>query len=266
MSEMHWNLDIAGLTLTLRGPETWISPFAGAWSDWKGDSPGWEVRCIADPSLPKPETFYYQARPRFAAGCCLLEVPGFSGFVDPAAQRALLRAHPSGTPGDIAYFLRTAFALAAFDASWLLFHAAGILHREQAYVLFGNSGSGKTTAARLSVGKPVLNDDLLLLRPNDAGWEVWATPFGKRRSREVTHAPLRVLLRLVQSLQDRVEPLSRAQALAGLLANSPVVNADPTRAPGLLTWWEGVLEEVPAYRLHFIKDNSFWEVLDAHLA
>ncbi|MEA3397729.1 MAG: hypothetical protein U9R05_09745, partial [Chloroflexota bacterium] len=162
-----------------------------------------------------------------------------------------------------AYFVRTTFALYAFEQGALLFHAAGVIHHGAAYALFGQSGSGKTTAARLSTGKPVLNDDLLLLRPGEAGWEVWATPFGRRRG-ELRSAPLRAFLRLFQAAEDRLEPFSRGVALGELLANSPVVNADPEYSPALLNRWEEILQSVPVHRLHFRKANTFWEVIDAH--
>jgi hypothetical protein len=178
---------------------------------------------------------------------------------------ASLRAHPSATLGDLSYFVRTVFALAAFEEGNVLFHGAGIVHGGRAYALFGNSGSGKTTAARLSTGKTVLNDDLLLLKRNGCGGEVWATPFGRRRHPDVRFAPLAALLRLVQAPQDQLASLPRATALAALIANTPVVNADPRRLPLLLDWWQLLLKGCPVHDLHFRKANTFWEVIDAQL-
>ena len=95
------------------------------------------------------------------------------------------------------------------------------------------------------------NDDLLLLRPAGTVWEAWATPFGRRRAPEVRSAPLRALLCLVQSQADRLEPMSRGAALGELVANSPVVNADPVRSPALLGRWEEILRTAPVSLLHF---------------
>jgi hypothetical protein len=187
------------------------------------------------------------------------------GKIAPADGIARLRAHPRAEPGDLAYFVRTVFALRAFEEGALLFHAAGIVHRGAAYAFFGLSGSGKTTASRLSSGKPVLSDDLVLLREAGSGWDTWATPFGRRRVREVRSAPLRALLRLVQAPEERLEPMRRGVALGELVANSPVVNADPVRSAALLARWEGILRSVPIYFLHFRKSEAFWEVLDAQL-
>jgi hypothetical protein len=194
-----------------------------------------------------------------------LEAQGFAGEISPENGIARLRAHPAAEPGDLAYFVRTAFALRAFDAGALLFHAAGVVHHDVAYALFGHSGSGKTTASRLSAGKPVLSDDLILLCQTESGWEAWATPFGRRRVPDVRSAPLHALLRLVQAPEERLEPMSRGAALGELVANSPVINADPIRSATLLTRWEGILRSAAVYFLHFRKSDVFWEVIDAQL-
>jgi hypothetical protein len=263
MEGVSQTFGVGGLSLSLSGPEVWIEPFTRAWASWVAEPPGWEVCLVQDETLPAPWGPFFGTRPRFVDARCLLESPGFVGKIDPEAKRARLRAHPQAETGDLAYFVRTVFALQAFDEGALLFHAAGIVHRGAAYAFFGHSGSGKTTASRLSPGKPVLSDDLVLLREAESGWDVWATPFGRRRVGEVHSAPLRTLLRLVQASEERLEPMPRGMALGELVANSPVVNADPVRAAALLTRWEGILCSVPICFLHFRKSGAFWEVLDA---
>jgi hypothetical protein len=260
-----WTFDVGGVSLALHGPAVWVNAIARAWALWEGQAPGWPVRLLQDPALPVPEGPLFEARPHFVGRQCQLKVPGFDGQITFDAEKtARLRAHPAAEPGDLAYFIRTVFALQAFEQQALLFHAAGVVHNGAAYAFFGHSGSGKTTAARLSQGKPVLNDDLLLLRPDGVGWEVWATPFGRRRVPEIRSAPLRALLRLVQAPEERLEPMPRGMALGELVANSPVINADPTRSTALLTRWEGILKTVPVNLLHFRKSAAFWEVIDAH--
>ena len=264
MAEVSWTFDVGGISVTLVGPPVWVEPFARAWTSWAGKESGWKVRLAQDATLPLPRGPFFAARPCFAGDRCLLEAPGFVGEIAPQEGHALLRAHPTAEPGDLAYFIRTAFALRAFDRGALLFHAAGIVHRTAAYAFFGRSGSGKTTVARLSAGKPVLSDDLLLLRPAGTIWEAWATPFGRRRAPEVRSAPLRALLCLVQSPEARLEPMSQGAALGELVANSPVVNADLRRVARLLGRWEAILRAAPAHFLHFRKSATFWEVIDAH--
>lgn len=264
MDERLSSLNVGGCLITLHGPEHWLVPLENAWSEWQGFEEGLHVHLIPDATLPTPKGSYFEARPRFEEGVCHLEAQGFTGIIAAGTKEARLNAHPAATAGDISYFIRTVIALMAFEQGAILVHGAGIVHSEAAFILYGLSGSGKSTAAALSTDKPVLNDDLLLLRPAAPGWEVRPTPFGRRRHPEITAAPLRALLRLVQAPRDALEAMSPAQALAELLANSPVVNADPSRVPQLLHRWQGILETIPAFRLHFRKANTFWEVIDAH--
>ena len=265
MVETDWTFGVAGASLTLAGPTACVEPFKQAWSPWANDAPGWRVRLEQDAALPAPAGPFFAARPRFEGGCCLLEAQGFVGEILPEEKQALLRAHPAAETADLAYFVRTVFALRAFDCGALLFHAAGIVHRGSAYAFFGHSGSGKTTAASLSKGKPILNDDLLLLCRADSGWEAWATPFGKHRNPDARSAPLRALLRLAQAPKERLESMPSGVALGELVANSPVVNADPARSMALLTRWEEIVHTASVFRLYFRKSDTFWEVIDARL-
>lgn len=263
MTEAAWTFEVGGISLSLVGPDAWVEPFAQAWTSWTGRDTGWKVHWEQDASLPTPDGCFSRARPRFAGGRCLLEAPGLAGEIAPGEGIAVLRAHPSTDAGDLACFIRATFALVAFDQGALLLHAAGIVHRGGAYAFFGRSGSGKTTAARLSRAKPVLNDDLLVLRPNETGWEAWATPFGRRRVPEIRSAPLRALLCLTQASEERLEQMAGGPALGELVASSPVVNADPVRVSALLSRCEEIMRVVPVCSLHFRKSDAFWEVIDA---
>lgn len=259
---VEWTLEVGGIPLTLTGPAFWVGPLARAWERWSGASPGWRVYLEMGEEFPVPDRSLFAARPRFAAGRCHLEVPGFVGEIVPSERLARLRAYPVVSLGDIAYFVRTVFALAAFESGAILFHAAGVVHRDVLWAFFGPSGSGKTTAASLSWGKDLLSDDLILLRRGRGIWEGWATPFSLYRG-ERPSAPLRALVRLVQAPQDRVVFLPPGVALGELVANSPVVNADPLRLPELFARWEEILVQVPVCALQFRLSDTFWEVMDA---
>lgn len=112
----------------------------------------------------------------------------------------------------------------------------------------------------------MLNDDLILLRPAETGWHAWATPFGRRRDPGVRSAPLRALLHLVQAPDEQLEVMPPGVALAELIANSPVINADSGRALALITRCEDILRTEIVRRLRFSKADTFWEVIDAHVA
>ncbi len=214
--------------------------------------------------MPFPEVPLFQVPFTFTDGICRQQAPGLATEIDGTVRQGLFRAHPQVGAEDVAYFVRTACALMALNQDTLLFHATAVVHHDEAFAFFGLSGSGKTTVARLSRPRPVLNDDLVLLYQSQGRWHAHATPFGLRRHPDVTSAPLRAFLRLRQALEDRLESLAPTLARVELLANSPVVNADPQRLPYLLDLWERILTEIPAYALYFRKSPDFWEVVDAH--
>ncbi len=200
--------------------------------------------------------------PRFAGPRTEFDQPGFRGSIDLQSSRARLSLAPDQADDQADYFLRVCLALLAHRTGGLLVHAAGIVRQGRAFLFFGLSGSGKTTVARCSPPEAVLNDDLVLLLPEDPGWRAWGTPFSNPTQvpPRPDSAPAAGLLRLVQSLEVRLEPLHRGQALAELLASVPVLNAAP-QPP--FERCEQILADLPAYFLHFLPDPTFWPLVAA---
>ncbi len=201
----------------------------------------------------------------FHDGVLHFTAPGYEGFIDEKAGEAQLRLSSAQPLEDVDYLLRVAYALLALRAGGLLFHAAGIVRRGRGYLFFGHSGSGKTTVARLSLGDLVLNDDLVLLMPKGQRWVVHATPFWNPSQIRPTcrSAPLAAMFRLVQDREVYLEEMGRGEALAELVANVPVIPADPARSHKLLEVGRRLLRQVPIYRLHFLPDASFWRVVES---
>jgi hypothetical protein len=172
----------------------------------------------------------------------------------------------SATPlADLEYFVRVLYALLAEREGGLLIHAAGLLVGGQAHLFVGQSGSGKSTVAALSPHATVLNDDLILLRSEGAGWTAYGTPFWNAetldRGGQTAHGPLTGIYKLVQDREVYLESLSPAAAAAELVANCPVVNGDPELLPGLLARCRALAGTVPVQRLHFRKAPDFWGAL-----
>ena len=119
--------------------------------------------------------------------------------------------------------------------------------------------------AALAPHATVLNDDLVLLRPEGAGWTAYGTPFWNAetlaRDGQNAHGPLAGVYKLVQDRQVYLEPLSPAAAAAELVANCPVVNGIPELLPGLLASCRALAGAIPVQRLHFRKDPDFWGVI-----
>ncbi len=192
------------------------------------------------------------------------DVPGSRGYIDPVQRRGDLHLNTAQPLEEVDYFLRMVCSLLAFEAGGLLFHAAGILRRGRAYLFFGYSGSGKTTVARLSAKDEVINDDLVLLMPSTYGWQVHATPFWNHYQTQLPTPPVELvgMFRLVQDSRVYLESASRAHAVAEMVGSIPVVSADTDRSLELLQRCQSILDTVPVYRLHFLKDASFWQVIE----
>lgn len=199
-------------------------------------------------------------------GLVRFHAPGYQGYVDESTGRAALTLSSRFGQEDVEYFLRVMLALAAFQAGGLLFHTAGILRGDQAFLFFGHSGSGKTTVCRLSVQDRILNDDLILLMPGQGGWMAYSTPFwNPTQVRPTGFLGGRVvgIFRLVQAKEVLATRLSAAAALAEVISNVPVIPQDPKRLPRLIQRGQEVLTQVPAFALHFLPDPSFWPVAEA---
>jgi hypothetical protein len=92
-----------------------------------------------------------------------------------------------------------------------------------------------------------------------------ATPFSNPTQVQPTgshQVPLTALYRLVQDRRVFLEPLDPALALAEVVASSPIVCTDPDRAAALLDRAAQLTRAVPMQRLHFLPDDSFWNLID----
>ncbi len=203
----------------------------------------------------------------FDRGVLHFTAPAYTGYIDMVARRGELTLSTTHPLEDVDYFVRAAYALLAFEAGGLLFHAAGVAHQGRGYAFFGHSGSGKTTVSRLSKGKIILNDDLIMLLPDPANshWTMHATPFSNPTQFTPSgpqQAALTGLLRLVQDTLVFLEDLPRPPAVAEVIASVPIIPLDPQRNLALIDRVDRLLQVVPAYRLHFLPDDSFWAVVE----
>jgi hypothetical protein len=168
-------------------------------------------------------------------------------------------------------FLRVLVAYRLQELGGAVLHCAAVACPQGARLFLGRSGAGKSTVSRLAEerGLTVLSDDLNALFPGADGAppaRVEKLPFtgdyGDSRT-PFPSAPLAGLYRLEQDTTDALRPLSRAEAVACLLACSPYVNADPHRRDGLLTnLLRLAVSSGPAQALRFSLGGSFWPILD----
>ena len=214
----------------------------------------------AVPGEPSP-----QMRVTYRGDVVLLDGPGVSGIIVVGSWQAQLELSCDAFYPNVEYFLRILCALLAYRSGGLLVHAAGLLVGGQVHLFVGHSGSGKSTAVALSPQALALGDDLILLRPEEAGWRAYGTPFwnpeATRREGQTASGILVGIYSLVQDREVYLQTVSPAAAAAELAANCPVVNGDVAQLPGLLGRCQQLGADVPVLRLHFRKDPGFWGVL-----
>lgn len=200
---------------------------------------------------------------RFVQGVLTWESPLCRGRIDPWQAWGSLTINSSQPQADAEYFLRAACALFSFENGGLLFHAAGVVRNEKAYLFFGHSGSGKTTVASFSPEGTVLNDDLVLLMPNQGIWWAYPTPFWNAADAPApsSPAPLVGLYRLKQDRSVFLERMEPGVAVAEMLSNAPLISADASRSRELIQRCQAILAAVPAHALHFQTNDSFWRVI-----
>jgi hypothetical protein len=172
-------------------------------------------------------------------------------------------------PGIFENFLRVLAAYRLLDLGGAVLHSAGLVKDGAAYLFIGRSGAGKSTVSALAQaqGGEVLSDDLNALCPDRAaGCLVHKLPFtgeiGDRRAARPP-VPLGGLLRLEKDIRDELLPMSRAQAVACMMACAPFLNADPCRRERLEAVLLGLLAAgaPPAFVLRFSLSGAFWSIL-----
>jgi hypothetical protein len=192
----------------------------------------------------------------------------FAGWLDPSdghAALALVEERGEQFDRGLENFLRVLTAFYILERGGLLLHASGVVRNGAAHLFFGPSGRGKTTVTDLSCEDVVLSDDLSLVVKNGDGFEAAGIPFGMAHHRVPDSRdsfPIASLNSLVQSLEVKRELLTGGRALAELSASLPFVMRETRQCGRALEVIERLLATVPAYRLWFRKDPSFWTVVD----
>ena len=221
---------------------------------------------LRSPGRGIAETYRLESRAR--AGGRAFWSYEFAGFIDAPGRRAVLAlVQPDGPLFDrgLENFLRVLTATFVLDRGGFLLHASGVVRAGKAYVFFGPSGSGKTTVTHLSPGDRVLSDDLTLVVKNGGRFEAAGIPFGMAHHHVPDTSgsfPIASFNRLVQSREVRREPLTGARAVAEIAASLPFVMQESDRADRAVEVVSRAVRDIPAYRLHFRPDGSFWDVVE----
>jgi hypothetical protein len=225
---MSLRIAIAGLGVELRGPALILEALRGKLGAFQTERVAEDDVCIEIGSLHdefEPDLrLDRDLRVDATIGDRGVMLRGAAkGGYDPKARRGWLDA-PRNL-GEIDGIVRLALALELPRRGALLLHAAAVVpaRRQQAIVLAGASGAGKSTSAR-AFGRP-LADELSVVALAPAGLEVFGTPYWNGCSERV---PLDRIVLLDRGGASAPEPLSGGRAVALLASHMIRYVADET--------------------------------------
>lgn len=150
-----------------------------------------------------------------------------------------------------------------FDA--MLIHSAAIAVDGKAYLFSAKSGTGKTTHINLWLKKfgdraVIINGDKPLIREIDGVLKVFGTPWcGKEGINQNTSAPIEGICILNRGEENKIEQISKIDALAELMGQT-IRPEEGGAMMKLLDVLDKVIMNIPVYRLHCNMDIEAAEV------
>jgi hypothetical protein len=164
-------------------------------------------------------------------------------------------------------YIRCAVAWRAAAAGGALVHAASAVRNGKAYLFYGESGAGKSTLSEVNTRGRVVSDDLSLVLPRPGGGlDLVGSPFrGTYEEGEpvLGRFPLAAGFRIVKDEKAEVRAVPRAVAFGQLVGNLTFVAEAFRERPDLFASIEAAFAGVPLFHLHFRKDDSYWDAIDA---
>ncbi len=147
----------------------------------------------------------------------------------------------------------------------LLLHAAGAAFGGAALVFPGKSRAGKSTLSRQLQSDQrieLLSDDRIIVRNIDGAFQAFGTPWpGDAGIAKNSSAPLRSLLFLNHSAENRIEPISPQKALENLLPVTSIPWYEKHLLSEVLDTCEELLNRIPGYNLYFRPDSSVVDLI-----
>jgi hypothetical protein len=196
------------------------------------------------------------------SGRWLMSRGDFRAEWDPATGRGWIRQ--SANPYSIDAVLRITHTLVLAKQGGFLMHSASAIRNRKAFLFAGVSGAGKTTISRLAPpDATLLTDEISYVRKHSEGYVAYGTPFTGELAKlgENTSAPLAALYLLAQGPQNRIDPVSVADAGRELLANMLFFAGDKEMVHQAFEAACDFVHRVPVHRLTFVPDARVWEMI-----
>jgi hypothetical protein len=145
-------------------------------------------------------------------------------------------------------------------------HALGVADdSNRGYLLFGHSGAGKSTSARLWQKQPgmrVLSDDRIILRFENGRARMYGTPWhGDAGLALAESADLSAMYLLEHATHNELLPLTPGRAAAELLARSFVPHHSAAGLKSTMKSLDRITRHTPCSLFRFVPDQSAVEMI-----
>ncbi|MGH8101639.1 MAG: hypothetical protein ACREIW_10100 [Chthoniobacterales bacterium] len=211
---------------------------------------------------PDGRTGDEDAQVRRAGRTWSLDRGDFHAEWDPDSSRGYICQNPN--PYSMDAVLRIVHTLLLAREGGFLVHAASAVRNGRAFIFAGVSGRGKTTISRLAPSDAVLlTDEISYVRKQQRGYSAFGTPFTGElaKSGENIQAPIAALYLLAQGSENRIEQMSRTEAIQGLLSNILFFAEDAELVRLVFEAACEFVECVPVQKLTFVPDARVWEMI-----
>ncbi len=158
------------------------------------------------------------------------------------------------------------FMYAASGRDGLLVHSAGCtVYNDIGIVFCGKSRAGKSTISKQLIRDndfSLLSDDRIILHKKDNEYFMSGTPWPGEAGIAVNKTvPLRALLFLKQSAENRLEAIAASDAFKQLLPVSTIPWHERELLPDVLDFCNSIAEDIPAFDIYFSKEEGVAEVV-----
>jgi hypothetical protein len=147
--------------------------------------------------------------------------------------------------------------------SAMLWHASGVVRCDQAALFLAPNDGGKTTVVRQSNGKPILNDDQVILRKKSDVIVAHGTPFGRMTSGPC-QAAVGAFFLLEKAPFFQLEPLPSSEFVRYFWAEHqkyPFFLPKPLKKRTFRILCD-ICYRTPGYLMRFPKNYVDWDAID----
>jgi len=170
------------------------------------------------------------------------------------------------------------FNIAALSQQTVSVHASALIVHRKSILFLGESGTGKSTHARLWLsrfpGTELLNDDSPFIRIEaDGSVRVYGSPWsGKTQCYKNLNTPIAAFVRLSQAPHNHIRRLEGIEAIGALLPSFPFsLSHEKKLSSAIYSIVSQVLQQTPVYHLECLPDAGAVEMVysalkqDGHL-